>query len=367
MIAWRPRAPDPRVASVRIRCLNPLRELQRRGLPVELFQADRAAAYRAVVYSKTYDEASYREAGALQRGGARIVLDLCDNHFYNPRGLPQLERLGRDLRRMMELADHLVASTPAMADVMEGELRGKPVTVIGDAVEESFEGLEQSPVARWWARQQLRRLLRSRDRFGQEHAARLVWFGIHGGPYAEHGLEDLQNVRTLLEHLGRHYPLSLTVISNSREKYRRSVAQWAIPTAYLEWNPTTFQEALRNHQIAVIPITRTPFTDCKSNNRLVTALHAGLAVVADSIPSYQPFTDVCRLDDWEGGLREYLADPAVRARDVRVGQARVAAEWSITRIADQWQQFFGSICADQAMDYRFPNYALGYLFRSLDD
>jgi hypothetical protein len=348
MIGWKPKTADARVASVRIRCLNPLRELQRRRFPVELFRPDRASGYAAVVYSKLYDEASYREASALQRRGVRIVLDLCDNHFYNPSGLPALDQVAHELRRMMALADNLIASTPAMAKVMQAELLApRPITVIGDAIEDPIVGVSEPLIPHWWARRQLQRLLNRRKRVSSGHRrTNLVWFGVHGGPYVEHGMLDLERVRSLLEEIDREYPLSLTVVSNSREKYRRAASMWALPTAYLEWSPTTFLDALRAHQIAVIPVTRNPFTECKSNNRLVTALHAGLAVVADTIPSYQPFSDVCRLDAWEAGLREYLSDPRARERDVRAGQARVRDEWSLTRIADQWQRFFGSVCAE---------------------
>src|SRR5680860_1373203 len=104
-IAWKPRFSDPRVASTRIRCLNPLSELQGRDYPVELFDPQRVGRYAAVVYSKLYDESAYREALALQKNGVRIVLDLCDNHFYNPNELETLRKAGAQLQRMMALAD----------------------------------------------------------------------------------------------------------------------------------------------------------------------------------------------------------------------------------------------------------------------
>ena len=53
-------------------------------------------------------EASYNEAQKLQAQGVRVVLDLCDNHFYNPGDAPELTRAGVELRRMLRLADQLV-------------------------------------------------------------------------------------------------------------------------------------------------------------------------------------------------------------------------------------------------------------------
>ncbi len=349
MIGWKPKSPDPRVASARIRCLNPLRELQRRGYPVELFRPERAAAYRAIVYSKLYDPASYREAAELQARGARIIVDLCDNHFYNPSGLPELVQAGSALRRMLELADHIVVSTPELDTVVRAEVTtGRPVTIIGDAIEEEIQGVRESAFRRWLHRRELQRLRTSLENSRRSGArASLVWFGIHGGPYHEHGMGDLTRVRGTLESLHQEHPLQLTVISNSREKFERLIASWALPTRYLEWSPTTFFPALRAHQIAVIPVTPNPFTRCKSSNRLATALAAGLAVVADSIPSYRPFAAVCRLDDWERGLGDYLSDERIRLRDVAAGQAVVAQHCSLQGIADAWQRFFAAVERDR--------------------
>ena len=138
------------------------------------------------------------------------------------------------------------------------------------------------------------------------------------------------------------------MISNSRQKFDRLIAPWSVPTHYLEWSPLTFPPALRAHQIALIPVTQNPFTWCKSNNRLATALAAGLGVVADTIPSYQEFAQFCRLDDWEKGLCDYVGDPAVRSRDVQAGQALVSRFCSPERIADAWQGFFTTITAESA-------------------
>lgn len=350
MIGWRPKSLDPRVASTRIRCLNPLRELRRRGYPVELFRPEHASDYSAVVYSKLYDEASYHEAAILRAKGARIVVDLCDNYFYNPAGVPELSRARVALERMLRLADHLVASTPEIAAVMRGELGPKhPVTVIGDAVENDIVGVEESMLRRWLRRRELHGLLawlESGRSTGLKAA--VVWFGIHGGPHHEHGMGDLLRVRPLLEELHGRYGIQLTVISNSRQKFARLIAPWSLPTRYLEWSPLSFLPALRAHQIAVIPVTPNPFTWCKSNNRLATALSVGLGVVADSVPSYREFGEACRLDDWEQGLSEYVRDPAVRSRDVRTGQALVAQLCSPERIADAWQEFFTAVTAHPA-------------------
>lgn len=343
LVGWKPRTGDARIPSVRIRCLSPLRELQGRGYPVELYDPRRPDRYSAVVYSKLYDDASYGEALALKARGTRIIFDLCDNHFYNPRDLLRLQRAGEQARRMMAISDHLVASTEAMADVMRGELtEARAIAVIGDAVEEDFRGVPLSPVHRLWARWQWRRVRASLDAAGPP-GARLVWFGVHGGPGAEHGMLDLPRIEPLLTRLAERFPLSLTVISNSRRKYGATIRRWAIPTRYLEWSPETFLPALHAHDIAVLPVNPNPFTLCKSNNRVALALQAGLAVVADAIPSYRDFAGACFLDDWESGLTTYLSDPTVRRQHSALGREIISACWSMPVIADQWQALFTSV------------------------
>ena len=145
--------------------------------------------------------------------------------------------------------------------------------------------------------------------------------------------------------LHRDHPLSLTIISNSRRKYRKIFSRWAIPIEYLEWSPNTFLDALRAHSVALIPISTNPFTFCKSNNRLALALHSGLAVVADPIPSYAEFSGACQLANWEGGLRSYLADPLLRARHVAAGRELVEQHSSLYQIVNQWEDLFNALTA----------------------
>jgi glycosyltransferase involved in cell wall biosynthesis len=235
-----------------------------------------------------------------------------------------------------------VASTEAMAEALTQEVGPtRPVTVIGDAVETSIEGIRLTPWARWLARWRLRHLLAG---LGREAARTpLVWFGSHGGPSGDHGMGDLESIRPVIESLDREQPVSLTVISNSVGKYERLIRPWTIPTRYLPWSADTFFAALRHHRIAVLPIRQNPFTRCKTNNRLVTALAAGLAVVATGIPSYRPFAGCCVLDDWSGGLRRYILDAEERRREVAAGQRLVERDWLLPAIADQWQRLLDGL------------------------
>jgi glycosyltransferase involved in cell wall biosynthesis len=343
-IGWEPTSRDFRVASARIRCLYPLRELQRRQVPVELYSDRSEDGYELVVVSKRYDPPILADAEKLHESGIRIVFDLCDNRFYAP--TPEREKELKRLDRMMELADELVASTEALAEIMKARRPDKRITVIGDPVETEILEEKGHLETRWWHRLKCRSLLRKIAGARKVGRTPLVWFGHHGSGYADGGMGDLQRIRPILEKMNGRHRLSLTVISNSAAKFRELIAPWAVPTLYLAWHPLTFFTALKAHDVAVLPIEKTDFTRCKTNNRPATALASGLAVIADSIPSYEPLRFATVMDDWEAGLERYLRAGGDRAKDAAAGREFVVKEYSIDRIATDWNALFTRMLDD---------------------
>lgn len=348
------------MASVRFRCLNPMRILRRQGEQVELYDAGRADRYAAVVVQGlscldqplggwATGDAFLREVESLKARGVKILVDDCDNHFYNPRNMPEWLDATTRLRRLLRTADHLIASTESVAELYRTEAGvQQPITVIGDGVESDrslqADGWLRNALS--WRRHQARfrahafaRSLAQR-RFGGELAC--VWFGSHGSKYADGGMLDLLRVKEVLETIGAEVPLSLTVISNSRGKFETSIAPFGIPTRYVEWDRIGFAATMQAHDVAIIPVQPTPFTLCKTNNRLVTALDFGLAVAADAIPSYEPFRDVCMLDNWHDGLLQYATQPALRQSHVAAGRKMISEQWTEAHVAARWGRLFSS-------------------------
>ena len=95
----------------------------------------------------------------------------------------------------------------------------------------------------------------------------------------------------------------------------------------------------------MIPVSLNAFTACKSSNRVTRALHSGLAVVADAVPSYESYRTACELDNWEVGLRRYLADPEARRRDVERGRAIVEREATLERVTACWYELLTEVLA----------------------
>ena len=335
-IGWKPQNYEPRVASARIRCMNTLKQLGRQHFPAELYNEKNESDYRIVVFSKAYTNKEIVIAERLKDRGIKIVFDLCDNHF-----LLEEERTAR-LKRMFELADHWVVSSEALGEVVTNIMGSvKPLTVIEDAVEETLSGNKADIVG--WARAhidlyKLDKIISTGQGYGATH---LVWFGNHKAGYKDSaGLAHVNKIRPILEKVNQSDPLTLTVISNSREVFDQVFTDWQLPTFYLEWSAHTFYKAMKRHKIAVIPIDVNDFTKVKTNNRIALSLFLGLGVVADSIESYQVFSDCSFLDDWESGLRSYLEQPELLDGHAQCARRLIQENFSIEIIADKWKKLF---------------------------
>ncbi|MGI9284087.1 MAG: hypothetical protein ACR2P1_01730 [Pseudomonadales bacterium] len=337
-IAWKPQNYEARVASVRIRCLNTLRELRAERFPIELYRERHEASYRAVVFSKAYSSKDIAIAERLKQQGVKVVFDICDNHF-----LLKNDRVVR-LKRMFELADHWVVSSHALARVVRQNLGNeKPLTVIEDAVEQSLSGNWfdiSSCLKAHWQLHTLRRFLRDP---ALVDAAHLVWFGNHKASYQNSGIAHVTKLRSLFEKIHASTPITLTIISNSKPAFDDVFVDWQLPLFYMDWSAHTFFTAMRRHSIAVIPIEVNEFTEVKTNNRIAQSLFLGLGVVADSIESYQVFADCAYLDRWEQGLHAYIENPVAIAQHISDASAILQQKFSVPVIAGRWKALLESL------------------------
>lgn len=340
-----------RRAGTRYRCIYPIQGLRALGADAGLWQAPEHADVLVIdawslfpTQTRSEDVPALLETvRALQRQGTCIVLDNCDNQFAGEQ-VPGWAAACSHLRELARAADGLVCCSTELAQRMQRQAGlDRLPQVIGDPVETRIAYLGDhwlkslaSPArqrARWRVLQHRARLQAER----RQGTKSLVWFGSHGNDFADGGMLDLKRVTPLLTDIHREHPLSLTVISNHRGKFESSFAHLAFRTCYLEWDRVTFLDLLRMHDIALLPSSPNEFTVCKSANRLVLALHHGLNVVADDVPSYREFGAAATIGDWEGGLRRYLSEPEYAARHRAEGAALVAERCSHERVARQWR------------------------------
>jgi hypothetical protein len=316
-IGWIPTTSDFAVASARLRCLLPSKYLRRAGWDSELLDRREPRRNDVVVFQKVYDDDAIALARSLRAAGTRVVFDLCDNHFYNPDDLAKLRERADRLQRMLELADVVSVSTEPLRELVPG----KQTVLVDDALDE-VEAPRRVP------RPRLRRRLE------------LVWYGNAGLLSPPFGLVHLPRVAPVLRELNARIPLRLTVISSSRDRYEEFVAGHGFPTRYVEWRFQTFPQQFAGHDVCILPIEANPFTVCKTANRVALSLKLGVPVIADPIPSFEPFAAAMLLDAWPSSLDTYARDVELRASHVRQGRALVAQRYAWERVARDWADVF---------------------------
>ncbi len=319
-VGWKAAANDRNVASFRYRALAPVEALRARGHDVELVSPDKIDSYDAVVFSKSYRRADHQLANTLKANGKQVIFDICDNHFYNPYNLASYRSARAELVEMVSLSDSVTCSTPALARVLVAESgTTSPVRVVGDAAE-----LITAPV---------------RPASGTRKS--LLWFGSHGSPNAPCGMNDLLSIEPLLRKLSREYDFQLVVASNNRAKFDSLTGYFETRLEYVEWSLENFPALLAAADAVVIPLSRNPFVNCKTHNRMSTALGVGVPVVADAIESYREFAPFCVLDNWEQGLREVLSNPDAARSRAAPAREYLKMHWSMDQIVAQWEGALG--------------------------
>lgn len=321
-VGWRPGAYDRSVPSTRLRTLLPVRHLAAAGWSASLMPRDGSGRFDCVVFQKAFSDDDVALAERLSGQGVRIVFDLCDNYLVNPHGLAEQAARGDRLRRMLDLADVVSVSTPALGDA----IAPRAAVVVDDALDLPRGGRA------WPLRQRAGAGIRAR----LARPLRLVWFGTAGSKTFSFGLSHLTPVLPLLDRLHRTQPVELTVISNSRPLFDRHVGDRAFPCRYVAWQASTFARHMGTHDVCLIPIEPNPFTVCKTNNRVVLSLVLGVPVVASPIPSYLELSSWLLFEDWEANTAAYRRAPDLARRHVDGARAHILSTYTPARAVDQW-------------------------------
>jgi SAM-dependent methyltransferase len=317
-----PAGPTSDFASARYRVLMPAQGLARLGHAVQLLTVPPGAApppklrdlaCDTLVLSKSYNPANEPLIRDLKARGVRVVADFCDDHFASA-------EIGPHFRAVATLADQVVAATDAMAAAIRSHA-GREALVITDPV----EGPRREP--RFAPR--LPRL-------------RIAWFGH---PSNIPGLIDKAHE---LKALSARMPLHLTLVTEASRDTREFAQAFAsfdparLAVELVPWSPQATWKALQEADCVWIPVGAMDKNIVKSPNRLVEALWAGRLVVADALPSYQPFADLTPVGGGlEQGVMAALADPAATEGRIRAAQRRIARDHSSFACARLWARAAG--------------------------
>ena len=317
-LAFKARAQDPTIASYRYRVLEPIRFLKARGQQVEAFDPAYLDRYRTVVFSKAYGPQDRKLAHRLKAAGKRVILDLCDDHFFNPEGLPKYREARENLLAMIGVCDKVICSTPVLARSVQAHAGlAETPAVAPDAYEQA--GVAAGPPT------------------PSDQPARLLWFGRHGSPNAPAGMADLLLIKDALAESLAQRPFELVVCSDSEERFGEVAAGLPVPSRFAQWSPESFAAELAKADAVLIPLSDNPFVAAKTHNRLTLALSAGVPVVADRLDSYDEFAPFCWIGDWREGLQAVLLTP--EAARARAAEARPYLEthWSPQAVAPLWE------------------------------
>ncbi|MCC7274309.1 MAG: glycosyltransferase, partial [Alphaproteobacteria bacterium] len=318
------------LASVRYRVILPARQLVRRGHAVDIrvtppdgWDAETARAMTAdvAVFAKSFQRSDIALARSLRERGTKVVFDASDDYFDHPES-------GAAFARIIDLADEIVASTDEMARTI---LRrsGRRATVIGDPV----EGRRREPVLE--------------PRFPR---VKLLWFGH---PLS---LDTLWPLVPRLAALPAAFPWELHVVTTplpevtAKVEALRAAAPATCALRFTPWSIDATWKALADADIVVIPSADDMKKQVKSQNRLLESIQAGRFVVADPIPSYQPFADFAWIGrDLVEGIVWACENPAEAVRRVGEGQRAIALDWSAYAIADQWETVLTGTAAQRPL------------------
>lgn len=363
-----------------------------------VFTADaspRLSELDAIVFVKNFSLECARLAQEAQALGKPVILDLCDNIFIEEYGKGRSVRPSDFFLSMATRADAIVVTTEALAAVVREKVNDIPVLVVPDGMDdeavsgygERVMALARKRAARPPFRDRLDRYLKRPDAFHpatiaaasrsllqwsryrpaveaphpkKESAgltgsskrvvksrapegfftasrpARLLWFGSHGAPHAQFGMLDLLAIRRDIERIAKEFPAELIIVSNNRRKYEQYIRDFDITTRYEEWSQEVVTRWLAKSHVVIIPNSLDGFSICKSANRTIHAISAGVPVVATPTPAMLEFSGCVALGEFYEGIRRYLEDPDLARCDVAKAQKYIARKFGPASIASRW-------------------------------
>lgn len=267
---------------VRIRYRRIERALQDLGhqlhvMPIQDFAAA-DPVHDVYIISKCYDARAYLVAHFV-RGHRKLVgIDLFDDYFSQTRD-SRFTRQRHSLRTLVQSADFVLSSTPAMHEVAASYAPQLPVHVMND------------PATRV-AAETVRQTLTRKQQYAHEKATlNVAWFGTGDNAHFPVGLADLVAFGGDLARLrGRGFDVRLDILTNHRAMTADALAmlrRLAVPYTVDGWTEEREVALLAKSLVCFLPVNAQGFSIAKSLNRAVSALCAGAQVLSSGYPLYQ--------------------------------------------------------------------------------
>jgi hypothetical protein len=249
-IAWYADETNPDLAAVRLRMLQPIRELKALGVDVSHYGPTALpGTCHTLVFSKCLATTSLDLARFARLNGLRIVYDVCDYVYAATPTVKQRRRM-QVMSGFLQLADDIVFSTETLRQQVM--LRYPDIAGRSRVIPDMLESLVPPPGGTAFVDAPQ---LTSLRHFLQRHATAMhtVWFGSNMGSVS--GLVHVDAAVRELEIFSATRPVTLTVISDDVRLFRAARRNWRIPTHYLPWSlrwpgttwPSFRYEGMRTH------------------------------------------------------------------------------------------------------------------------
>ena len=347
-VLWKVSRLDLTWPSVRVRTLTPAMLLRQRGFDIAITDrgpADKELRDRdVVIINKSFSDDDLALTARAKQLGKPLVVDLCDDVFGEARDAKNAAAF----RGQAVQADLITTTGDLLRDTIARQIGGDDKIVIVPDHAETLaltrdlvaafppSGRERSDVFPAGSFGTIWRRLIGRERALDPSRKTVVWFGMAGLAGQGTGLEALAAIAPQLEAVNREIPLQLLIVSTAHGRTTEIAKNFAFPWGFRDWSLLGVHDHLASADVCVIPNPPTDYATAKSPNRALLALSAGTPVIATASPAYAALGDNIVVDDWQRGLRRYLADPAAARADVSAARGIIERQFAATVICDHW-------------------------------
>lgn len=300
------------MASTRLRVYDPILWFENdKNCIVECFNPHRS--YDVVIFQKYFDDTALALAKRLKEQGTVVVLDINVNYYTS--ASEHIEEVPREqVYRFTDLADCVIAVSPALKNIIESKFPRKKVFLIEEAVPEKFFQRKVVP---------------------HNPPKTFLWIG-YGWKVTE-----LELIKDLLSRLAGEYGVNLlTIGGNSVDLGEMKVKKFA----YREWS---VHKKMRAGDVFISPRDLSdPYNLTHAFTKIGIPMAMGIPVVASPIPSYKqsPALLCATKEDWEKTLIAIAAGEYDLHELGKKGSEYVWKHYRPEKIKEDYKYLFNEVC-----------------------
>lgn len=140
MIIWKIKSENLNVASLRYRCLIPVKYLEGKGYNSLIYaNQDKIKFYwkpEAIIFVKSFSKHDVKLAQLAKQKNIPIILDICDNIFVEGYGVNSKSKPAEGFQEMVKIASAIVTTGTSLKSYIESNIDSSvPIFIIPDASE----------------------------------------------------------------------------------------------------------------------------------------------------------------------------------------------------------------------------------------